>query len=196
MAPGDRRQAIVEATLPLLLSRGPELSTREIAQAAGVAEGTIFRAFPTKGEIIEAAVRQALRPVEALATIEALPKDHSLTERVEAVLETLVTEIQRTRSLIIHLAGVGVQPERPHPPTHGQGHHHANHDDSRWQLFHATTAALEPYAGQLSVTPLVATKLLSALAFAASFPLSPDESNITPHSMASVALHGIAEGEE
>ena len=37
MSPEERRQAIIAATLPVLLERGPEISTREIARAAGVA---------------------------------------------------------------------------------------------------------------------------------------------------------------
>jgi AcrR family transcriptional regulator len=46
MAPDDRRRAIVAAVVPLLLEHGDDVSTRQIADAAGIAEGTIFRVFP------------------------------------------------------------------------------------------------------------------------------------------------------
>ncbi|MCU1430433.1 MAG: DNA-binding transcriptional regulator, AcrR family, partial [Actinomycetia bacterium] len=36
---------IVAATLPLLLEHGDRVTSRQIAEAAGIAEGTIFRAF-------------------------------------------------------------------------------------------------------------------------------------------------------
>src|SRR6185437_10931544 len=38
----ERRAAIIAATLPLLLERGTNISTRQIAETAGIAEGTIF----------------------------------------------------------------------------------------------------------------------------------------------------------
>jgi AcrR family transcriptional regulator len=56
MSPDDRRAALVDATLPLLREFGVSVSTRQIADAAGVAEGTIFRAFPDKNALLVASV--------------------------------------------------------------------------------------------------------------------------------------------
>ena len=39
---------MIAATEPLLEQFGRDVSTRQIAQAANVAEGTIFRAFATR----------------------------------------------------------------------------------------------------------------------------------------------------
>src|SRR5690606_40981582 len=44
----DRRNAIAAATVPLLVEHGAAVTTRQIADAAGVAEGTLFRAFADK----------------------------------------------------------------------------------------------------------------------------------------------------
>lgn len=192
LPPQERRQAIVDATLPLLLAQGPDLSTREIARAAGVAEGTIFRAFDTKDEIINAAVDQAMRPTDALATLAAIPSDQTLDERVASVLAILLDEIQRTRSLLMHLGGVGFRPE---PPRHGPGPR-GGHHDSRRVLFTAAEEALAPYQDQLRVSPTVAAQLLNALAFASSFHLDHNNPPADPELMATVALHGIAEGEK
>ena len=63
MLPADeRRAAIVEAARPLLLEHGEMVTTKQIAEAAGIAEGTIFRAFPDKDAVIRRGRRGRLRP--------------------------------------------------------------------------------------------------------------------------------------
>ena len=59
LPPDERRSMIVRATLPLLLEHGEMVTTRQIADAAGIAEGTIFRAFPDKDALIAAVVDAA-----------------------------------------------------------------------------------------------------------------------------------------
>ncbi len=61
---------IVDAALPLVLEHGERVTTRQIADAAGIAEGTIFRVFADKDEVIAAVVAKAVDPApleEALA---------------------------------------------------------------------------------------------------------------------------------
>ncbi|WP_395653607.1 helix-turn-helix domain-containing protein, partial [Phycicoccus elongatus] len=59
LAPEDRRAALVEVTLPLVLEHGRAVTTAQIAEAAGVAQGTIFRVFATKEELVEEAIDSA-----------------------------------------------------------------------------------------------------------------------------------------
>ncbi len=51
LPPDERRAMIIEAMLPLLLEHGEMVTTRQIAEAAGIAEGTIFRVFADKDEL-------------------------------------------------------------------------------------------------------------------------------------------------
>ena len=62
LSPDERRAALVDATVPLLLEHGRAVTTRQIAEAAGIAEGTIFRVFATKEELVDAALDAAFDP--------------------------------------------------------------------------------------------------------------------------------------
>src|SRR5713101_1245880 len=66
LPPDERRSMIVAVTLPLLLAHGERVTSRQIAEAAGIAEGTIFRAFADKDELIATVLEVALdqRPLE------------------------------------------------------------------------------------------------------------------------------------
>src|SRR5437667_12565303 len=94
----ERKAAILTATLPLLLEPGAGVSTRQIAEAAGIAEGTIFRVFPDKDAVVRAAVELAFDPEpaeRALAAIDpTLPFENRLTEAVR-IMQRRLADIWR-----------------------------------------------------------------------------------------------------
>lgn len=87
LAVEDRQAMIIDAVIPLLLEHGKDVTSRQIAEAAGIAEGTIFRAFGDKETLIGAAVtsfmegrhRQELEP----SIDSQLPLEVKLRELVE-----------------------------------------------------------------------------------------------------------------
>lgn len=67
----DRQTQIIEAAIPLYLSDGVGVSTASVARAAGVSNGTLFNAFATKQDLIDAMYLSAKRGMfEALALDE------------------------------------------------------------------------------------------------------------------------------
>ena len=52
LPPEERRAAIIDAARPLLIEHGENVTTRQLADAAGIAEGTIFRVFADKDELL------------------------------------------------------------------------------------------------------------------------------------------------
>jgi len=87
LPPEERREALLDATLGLIRERHELPTTRQIAEAAGVAEGTIFRVFATKGELFDTVLE---RTFEARPLIEALGKVDGA-----AGLEPVMIEIVR-----------------------------------------------------------------------------------------------------
>ena len=55
----DRKQQILSAATTLFLEQGVGVSTARIAKAAGVSNGTLFNAFPTKQILIDAIYKHA-----------------------------------------------------------------------------------------------------------------------------------------
>src|SRR2546421_11461899 len=94
LPPDERRSMIVAATLPLLLEHGDRVTSRQIAEAAGIAEGTIFRAFGDKDEVIAAVVDAALdqRPLEdALDGIDrSLPLEDAISAAIVVLQQRLI----------------------------------------------------------------------------------------------------------
>ncbi len=115
----ERRAAIVAAALPLFLDQGGAITSREIAQAAGIAEGTIFRVFADKSEVLDAILDAALdpAPVEtAIAAIDGtLPFEARLIAAVD-ILRARVAYVFRIMSMASSAAAEGGRVVTRRPP--------------------------------------------------------------------------------
>ncbi|GIF18007.1 AcrR family transcriptional regulator [Actinoplanes tereljensis] len=154
LAPEERRAALIAATIPLLHEHGLEVSTRQIAAAAGVAEGTIFGVFESKNSLVVCSVIKALDPqvtLDGLALIDrALPLRERMAEAAELIHARMAENaalMSAARKLI--LAG-------PDDPETGK-----RMASSRERLKDALVEVIAPDAARLRHSPeAVATMLL------------------------------------
>jgi AcrR family transcriptional regulator len=170
----ERRSAIIAATVPLLLAHGGAVRTRQIAEAAGIAEGTIFRVFPDKETLIEAAVEAAFdpEPVEAalLAIDPALPLEERLVEAVD-ILQRRVVDIWNLMSAV-GVTKIAANRRRP-PPLAG------------------LAAVFEPDRAQLRRDPVAAAQLLRGLTIGSSHPGLIVDEPLKPAEIVSILLDGV-----
>ncbi len=95
LAPEERRAALIAATIPLLHEHGLDVSTRQIAAAAGVAEGTIFGVFESKNSLVVCSVVKALDPQPTIDAVEAIDRSAPLRERLTIAADLVLGPIRR-----------------------------------------------------------------------------------------------------
>src|SRR3954470_15731506 len=100
MPPDERRSMIVAATLPLLLEHGDRVTSRQIAEAAGIAEGTIFRVFSDKDEIIVAVLEATLDQAPLEADLAAISADLAFEDALVAAVIVIQQRVIDTWRLL------------------------------------------------------------------------------------------------
>ena len=185
LPPDERRAALLSATEPLLQRCGRAVSTRQIAESAGVAEGTIFRVFPTKEALIDACLEEAfdIGPTcEALGRLDVGPD-------LEASVTAAVTLLQgHLRRVIALFHTVRFDPSSPEQVDDLR----ARQRRDNAALTAALAVVLTPFAGQLRRPPAEAAALLQMVTFSLTHPMLGDGRVSTPEQITDLVLHGLA----
>jgi len=98
LAPDERRAAILATATELFLAHGQAFTTADLAAAAGVSEGTIFRYFPDKASLLVAARDGALSMDSLLAELAMAATLGTPEARLLSAghaLETKITQMTR-----------------------------------------------------------------------------------------------------
>ncbi len=180
LSPEDRRAAIADAVVPLLIAHGRDVSTRQIAEAACVAEGTLFRAFDDKDAIIDAAVTRYLDPEPLRRQLREIDASRPLEWKVERVLVHLR---ERFRGIIGVMSALGTR-----TPPHRDHHHH----NDIYESIIADLLAAD--AERLSATPSQVARYLRLVAFASSVPAFGESIGLDTDELVDLITNGIASG--
>jgi AcrR family transcriptional regulator len=194
MSPDDRRKAIVSVLVSLIVERGGEVSTREIAQAAGIAEGTIFRVFPDKRSLLLAAAEEAINPADGQELFDAsLEGLEVLRDRVIVAARRVQERMQLTTAVMgavrPHLMAAlhEVQAKGKEPPPGPPDFVVKAQEDLHRRL----TGVFEPHRDQLAIDPEVAAIALRSLLFGATRPELGMSAVLGPDQIADLLLNGV-----
>ncbi|WP_347756216.1 TetR/AcrR family transcriptional regulator [Agrococcus sp. ProA11] len=172
----DRRAQIIEAVTPAVLANGSAVTTRQLAEAAGVAEGTLFKAFGDKESLLLALAEYHLT-MEHVGESAAMPLD----TLEDVVTRTLYELVERTRFVFRLIMALGPIGQRAAESAR------ADFEASK----HRLAERFEPFRGELRVEPVVAADVVRTLAWAAASSWGEHGSVSSVDDILAVLLHGI-----
>jgi AcrR family transcriptional regulator len=165
---------IIDATLRLLLEHGEMATSHDIAAAAGIAEGTIFRVFASKDELLQVVVERQFDPEPIEAAIAAIDASQNLEKVVTQVVGLLQQRVVDIWKLMSAVGGRFHDHQRP-PPVESA----------------ALIRLFDAHRDELLVKPAQAAHSLRSFTLAMTHPMITAEP-VHPVEVARRFLYGVA----
>lgn len=175
MAPEDRRAAIVDAVAPLVVEHGRDITSKQIAEAAGIAEGTVFRAFGDKDSLIEAVIEKLLDPEPFRDAMRGVDPDEPLERKIADIMRLLHGRFQGVMGVMRAIGRHG------RPPSRGPV-----------EYVDLVVRVLQPDLERLAVPPEDVAYLLRLVTFASAIQPFNQEREFTQEELVSFVVRGIA----
>lgn len=192
MSVEERRAAIVDATLPLLIEHGANVPTSKIAAAAGIAEGTVFRAFRDKTELLTACLHAVMESDHEVQQIAAIDRALPLSDRLVTALGHVNGYQSRIWAVAqaVHAGGVDMREARAKGgPDGAEGNQPPK---SIVRVVNTIAELFDPETDRLRVQPALAARLLLGVIFANRMQgVGLGEAIAEPADLVQFFLHGV-----
>jgi AcrR family transcriptional regulator len=186
LAAEDRRRSILDAAVPLLIRKGPSVTTAEVARAADIAEGTLFRAFPDKSALILEAARAAMDPAGVTHAIRAIDPSLGFEARLTEAARLLRDYFHQMTALGESLRSASIQGGAK------QGDMGRLIRESSAAITSALTGLFEHHRDALRVPPTAAVAAFRGLVFASAHPMLSPHERLATGDVVGILLSGIA----
>jgi AcrR family transcriptional regulator len=185
LPPDERRAAIVKAALPLLEEFGTEVSTKQIAEAAGIAEGTIFRAFGSKDALVDAALASAFDATELIHALEQVDRSLPLRQRMVAAVDITQSRLRGVFKLMFALRMRRPPELKSTPLDEAQRKRQSDLANA------AFAELLRPDADQLRFPPEEVVRKIGLITFSATHPMISGGVVLSAEEIVDFALDGV-----
>ncbi len=184
LPPEERRRHVAERVAALLIERGAAVTTKQLAEHAGVAEGTLFSVFPDKRALIEGAIQVRVDPTPLQSAIAAIDRDLDLVAQVAAAARLISSKTDEIIALLAVL--------------HTLDRHDSERDSTakaslvNWSegVRVAVTGLLSEHRGRLRVPPRQAAAAVLGLVVAARRPYAGPDDALSLDEIVDVAMFG------
>jgi AcrR family transcriptional regulator len=189
----QRRSAILDAVIPLLMDKGAAVTTADIATAAGIAEGTIFRVFPDKRALLHEAMKKSLDPLPIQAALSAIEENLPMADQLVAAAAALSERFERVTALIGVLRSIPHGDSAREAGSEPNSHRYAS--EAMDTIVHSLTTVMERHHHRLSVGPARAAVILRGLVFANTHPMLRAGERMSPEEIVDILLTGVLRSE-
>lgn len=189
---------IVRAAVPLVAEYGSAVTTLQVARAAGIGEGTIFRVFSDKNALLDAVVAEVVRPDHVLREIASISLDQPLADRLTEAAEAVRAQLGRMGTVFGALHASGEHLRRcPEGAAERPGHRRPP-AGRRLDGFAATRDALaelfEPEQETLRLPAARLADVFMSLLFTSVRMLGLERAEMTTRDLVELFLHGALTG--
>ncbi|MDN5755991.1 MAG: TetR/AcrR family transcriptional regulator [Micrococcaceae bacterium] len=177
MSAEERRTMIATSAIPLYLEQGASVTSRQLADHLGIAEGTIFRVFGDKAALVRSVVDAFFDQTHQGLGPELEDPDLDVEQKLRVLIRNARARARGVFTMISLL-----EP--------GEAHEYMKH--RREGHFEQTAAAaFAADAAQLNIPPQKLGALIRLLVIAASAPRMGGGDPLSDDELVDFALHGI-----